>query len=410
MTPFMAVKQLFRDIRKQKLRTMMTMFGIMWGTLSVILLMGFGAGLHRSQIERFKGLGENIAMFWPGLTSKPWQGLPRGRRVYFSEEDIARIKATFSSIERISPEYRRWSVPMKTARTTNLTYVAGVWPEFATMRNVIPQMGGRFLNAMDLAEKRRVVFLGNDLAETLFGSDDPVGNRLLINNVPFTVIGVLKPKLQNSSYSGRDSHHAWIPSTTFMTMWSYRYPNMMIVQAPLPQTMPRIKREIYGFLADKYNFDPNDTETLMVWDTTEGLKTFHTFFMAFRIFLVAIGCMTLVTGGIGVTNIMNVVIEERTKEIGVKMAVGAKKITILFQFLLETLFLTAIGGALGFGLATLIIELFPADWGQYLGVPILNVTGALFSILILGVIALISGFFPARRAANLEPVKALKLF
>lgn len=406
----MAVRQLFRDMQKQKLRTLMTIFGILWGTVAVVLLMGFGNGLNDHFITQFKGLGENIAMYWPGLTSKPWHGLPRGRRIWFTENDVASMKANIHSIERISPEYRRWSVPIKSDRDNVLSYVAGVWPEFCEMRNIIPQMGGRFLNALDMAEKRRVVFLGNELAKDLFESDDPIGKRILLNNAPFTVIGVLKPKQQNSSYSGRDHSHAWIPSTTFKTMWSYRYANMMIVQAPRPGLMPRIERQIYRYLSDKYNFDPSDKETLMVWDTTEGFKSFYIFFAAFTVFLVSIGCMTLVTGGIGVTNIMNVVLEERTKEIGIKMAVGAKKITIMFQFLFETILLTAIGGILGFGVAAAVIYATGDRFAEHVGVPTLDVKGAVIAVLILGIVALASGYFPARRAANLEPVKALKLF
>lgn len=290
-------------MRHQKLRTFMTMFGILWGTTAVIILLGFGTGLYKHQVKRFKGLGENICIFWPGLTSKPWNGLPRGRRVRFTEDDVARIKASVSSLQRISPEYARHSVPMKTERNNLVARVAGVWPEFSDMRNLIPQAGGRFINAMDMTEKRRVVFLGNRLAERLFGQGDHVGRTFFINNVPFRVIGIMSPKDQNSSYSGRDYNHAWIPSSTFKTMWSHRYPQMMIAQAKKPSLMGRVKNNIKEVLGAKYSFDPKDTEAMMIWDTTEGFKFFATFFLAFRAFLVGIGCMTLVTGGIGVSDL-----------------------------------------------------------------------------------------------------------
>jgi len=397
-------------MRKQKLRTLMTMFGILWGTVSVILLMAFGTGLYENQLKRFRGLGENISIIWPGLTSEPWQGLPRGRRIRFTEDDVSRMKARLGSVEKISPEYARYSVPLKSKRNNLVARVAGVWPEFGEMRNLIPQAGGRFINAYDMAEKRRVVFLGNKLAEDLFMNEDVVGLTVMINNVPFTVIGIMKPKDQNSSYSGRDYNHCWIPSSTFKTMWSHRYPQLMIAQSETPAKMARVKSDIYGFLASKYSFNPKDTEALMVWDTTEGLKFFATFFLAFRAFLVGIGCMTLITGGIGVTNIMNVVLEERTKEIGIKMAVGAKKYIIMIQFMFETILLTAIGGTLGFLIAFGIISVFPASLAEYTGIPTINPAGALLAISIIGIIALIAGFFPARRAASLEPVRALKLF
>lgn len=410
MMPLLSIKQFFRDMRNQKMRTLMTMFGILWGTVSIVLLMGFGTGLQRHNNKEMKGLGENISIVWGGMTSKPWQGLPRGRRIWFTEEDVARMKSSLNSIKHISPEFTRYSVPLKNKRTNKLTRISGIWPEFCEMRSIIPQMGGRFINALDMVEKRRVIFLGNQRAEDLFGQDDPIGKIVFVNNVPFTVIGVMKEKSQNSSYGGRDSNQGWIPSTTFKTMWSQRYPNNIIVQSPDPYSMSKVKDDIFGYMASKYNFDPDDTEALFIWDTTEGLKFLTTFFLAFKFFLVGIGCLTLITGGIGVTNIMNVVLEERTKEIGIKMAVGAKKTTIMGQFLFETIILTGLGGLLGFIIAALLITFFPGNFEEYIGVPTLDIAGAILAVAVLGIVALVSGYFPARRASNLEPVKALKLF
>jgi len=403
-------KQMFRDMRKQKLRTIMTTFGILWGTMSIVLLMGFGTGLQEYNQKRFRGLGENIAIIWPGITSMPHQGLPRGRRIRFSEEDIWKMKRTINSIKRISPEYARWNVTAKAKRNNKLIRVAGVWPEFGEMRNILPQMGGRFINSMDMAEKRRVIFLGDELAADMFGNDNPIGKSLLVNNVPFTVIGIMKEKDQSSSYSGRDRRQSWIPSTTFRTMWSYRYPNQMIAQSQSVASMPATMRSIKEFLGAKYKFNPEDTEALFVWDTTETFKFFLAFFAAFKYFLVGIGCMTLITGGIGVTNIMNVVLEERTKEIGIKMAVGAKKRVIMAQFMIETIVLTAIGGLLGFGLGVGVMKIIPPEMMEHLGQPQINTAGALMAIGVLGIVAITAGFFPARRAASLEPVTALKLF
>ena len=175
--------------------------------------------------------------------------------------------------------------------------------------------------------------------------------------------------------------------------------------------MKKAKNEIYRYMAAKYNFNPDDTEALSIWDTTEVLKFFNTFFLAFRMFLVGVGCLTLITGGIGVTNIMNVVLEERTKEIGIKMALGAKKATIMLQFILETVVLTGIGGLIGFLIALIIVKLYPMlNLTEHIGTPTMHTTEVVAAVSILGIIGLLAGFFPARRAANLEPVKALKLF
>lgn len=388
----------------------MTVFGIFWGTASVVLLLSFGNGLHDYQVKRMMGLGNRISIIWSGITSKPWEGLPRGRNIRFTEEDIARMKANLTSPKAISPEFGNWSIPLKAKGNVKLAYVGGVWPEFAEMRNLIPLEGGRFINAFDMSEKRRVIFIGDQIATDLFHSTNVVGEQIFVNNIPFRIIGVLKRKDQNSSYNGRDYRNTWIPSSTFRTMWSFRYPNNFIVQSYTTAEMARVKTDIYNFMAKRYKFDPEDTEALQIWDTTNSLAFMREFFGIFRAFLVVIGIMTLITGGIGVTNIMNVVLEERTKEIGIKMALGAKKRFILLQFLSETLVITLIGGLCGFAVAMVVIYFFPESMADSMGTPNISVNGALFAIGVLGIIAMISGFFPARKAAGMEPVKALKLF
>jgi len=411
MLPFLSVKQFFRDMRSQKLRTLLTMFGIMWGTISIVLLMAFGTGLQEYQIKQFRGLGEHITIVWGGRTSVPWQGFPRGRRVAITEEDVANIKRSVSGIKRISPEFTVYNAMLKSKRNNMLVRVSGVWPEFAEMRNLIPQMGGRFINENDMEEKRRAIFIGDELGEKLFPGEDPVGQTVQVNGVPFVVVGVMISKDQNSSYGGRDTRSAAIPATTFHSMYSRRYVNNVVFQASSDAAMPTAVKGFYRYMAAKYTFNPDDKEALMIWDTTEGFKMFNMIFLAFRLLLVGIGCMTLITGGIGVTNIMNVVLEERTKEIGIKMALGAKKATIMMQFLFETVLLTFLGGAIGFGLAMLIVELFPMlNLTEHLGTPTIHMTESLAAVALLGIVAFLAGFFPARRAANLEPVKALKLF
>jgi putative ABC transport system permease protein len=171
------------------------------------------------------------------------------------------------------------------------------------------------------------------------------------------------------------------------------------------------KREIYELLGSRHKFDPTDKETLGMWDTTRGIAFLKTFFLAFQYFLIGIGIATLITGGIGVSNIMNVVLEERTKEVGIKMALGAHKSMILMQFVMETLLITAVGGLFGFVFAYVIVQLFPMlQLEEYVGIPRVDVWGGIMVTIVLGLVGLTAGFFPARRAANLQPVQALKLF
>ena len=435
MLPLHSVKQFFTDMRRQKLRTAMTTFGIFWGTCSIVLLFAFGQGLRESQVESQKGLGENIGIYWPGITSKDYKGLPRGRKINFTEDDIQMIKSKAQTIERISPEFSKWNVSLKVGRSNMVQNVIGVWPEFGEMRNLIPMPGSRFVNEQDDDLRRRVIFLGDRLADQLFNNsqlvndesmitgsptyeaavqkvaDKAIGQQVLVNGVPFTVIGVMRPKKQDSSYNGRDAQKAYIPASTFNTMYSRRYPNNFVVQAKSTETMKKTREEILAIMGAKYRFDPTDREALSVWDVSEGIEFMNNFFGAFQMFLVGIGVATLITGGIGVSNIMHVVLEERTKEIGIKMALGARKSYILIQFIVETMMITGIGGVCGFLFAFAIVSIFPAlHLEEYIGTPRVDIVGGILVTILLGIIGLIAGIFPARRAANLQPVQALKLF
>ena len=404
-------KQFFNDLRRQKLRSLLTMFGIFWGTCSIVLLFAFGTGLTRQQLKEQKGLGDNIAIFWPGITSIKFAGLPKGRPVRLTEDDIALVKHSARTVGRISPEYRRYNVMVKYGKQESLRQVVGVWPEFSEMRNLIPMEGSRFFNEHDLGGRRRVVFIGNILKDEMFGKEEAVGKEIQLNGTPFMVIGVMKEKTQNSSYGGRDSRIAFIPSTTYTSMYGARRIANFVVQADTNYTMRQCRREVCEILGARYKFDPTDREALSVWDVSRGFEFLKDFFGAFKWFLVSIGICTLITGGIGVTNIMNVVLEERTKEIGIKMALGARKSYILTQFVVETLMITSVGGVFGFIFAAIIIALVPVlNLTDFIGTPKVDILSGVLVTILLGIVGLMAGIFPARRAANLEPVKALKLF
>jgi len=203
----------------------------------------------------------------------------------------------------------------------------------------------------------------------------------------------------------------FIPNSVYQAMFSERYADDIVAQCKPQYTGEIMRQEISRILGEKYKFDPSDDGALAVWDTTEGFAFLKNFFYAFSGFLVAVGVATLITGGIGVTNIMNVVLEERTKEIGIKMALGARKSTILMQFVMETLLITAVGGLLGLLFGALIVKVVPMFGGEdFIGVPRMDMWGSLAVVVILGFVGLLAGIFPARRAANLQPVQALKLF
>jgi putative ABC transport system permease protein len=279
------------------------------------------------------------------------------------------------------------------------------------MRNLIPQAGGRFIDPVDMAEQRRVVFLGDKLAENVFGkAENAVGKTVMLGSSPFLVVGVLQPKVQDSSYSGRDNDKASIPGTTYLALTGEKYVDNVIFQASSNFDTAPLKARILEILGKRKKFDPTDKEALSVWDTTEQFKFWDTFMLAFSGFLGVVGSLTLVVGGIGVSNIMNVVVEERTKEIGIKMALGAKQRFILGQFLLETLLVTGIGGAIGFAVSLTICAVFPKfGLTEYVGVPEVSPVVAAITMGILGLIGLVAGWFPAREASRLDPVVAMKL-
>ncbi|HEY0142258.1 MAG TPA: ABC transporter permease [Thermoanaerobaculia bacterium] len=402
------LKQLFRDVRSEKLRTFLTVFGIVWGTMAISLMLAFGTGLHKNLIEQTAGLGDRIVIAWPGLTSIPFEGLGKGRRLRITEEDIAAIRTEVPGLKAISGEYQT-SMRLDYGTRTMSLDVSGVSAEFGGMRNLIPQMGGRFLNPIDDDLQRRSIFLGDQLAENIFGKTDPIGKVVLVNQSPFQVVGVLIKKSQDSSYSGRDNEKAFIPSSTFRALTGDKYVDNMVFQAVDSGNTKALNDRVRAAFGKRLRFDANDKEAMSMWDTTEQFQFFDIFMLAFNAFLAIIGILTLIVGGIGVSNIMNVVVEERTREIGIKMALGAKQRYVLGQFLLETMLVTAMGGVIGFVLALGICAVFPAQFEEFVGKPEVSPVVALFTTVALGLVGLVAGYFPAREAARLDPVVAMKL-
>jgi putative ABC transport system permease protein len=404
-----SVRTLLRDLRSQKLRTFLTTFGIVWGTTAVSLLLAFGKGFHEQVHRNSAGLGENILIAWPSRTSIPFEGLGKGRAIDLTEEDMVLVARRADHLLGISGEYSR-SVRLNYGNRTLAVDMSGVSPIFGDMRNLIPQAGGRFVNDLDIERQRRVVFLGNDLAKDVFGETDPVGKTLLLMGSPFLVVGVLKEKGQDSSYQGRDKDMLFVPGSTFRALTGEKYVNNFIFKASEASRTEALKDQVLAILAKKHRFDPKDKEALGIWDTTEMFKFLDTFMLAFRMFLGIVGSLTLVVGGIGVSNIMNVVVEERTREIGIKMALGARPGSILGQFLLETLLITAAGGLAGLGITAALCAAFPSlNLGEFVGNPVLSPAVAATTAGLLGAIGLLAGYFPARDAARLDPVVAMKL-
>jgi putative ABC transport system permease protein len=407
------LKEIFQHLMQYKARTIMTMFGIIWGTLTVILLLAFGVGVKKQLSINMHGIGEGIAICWPGQTSIPFQGYGRDRRIRLNEDDIELIRSEVKDIKRISPEFSKWGSIIRVGDQINRPNITGIIPEYAYMRSIWPEDGGRWLNELDLKYNRRVVFIGNKLRDFLFGEKaNAIGKYVYIDETPFMVIGVMKEKTQNSSYNQRDQDRAFIPMTTHKSIFGQHYVENFIYQIGNPGINELVRKQVYTVLGKKFKFDPNDKETLGIWDTTEFDKFIFYFSLGFNIFMGMIGVITLVVGGIGLANIMYVVVQERTHEIGILRSVGAKRRNIFRQFMLEAFVVIGFGALIGFFLAVGIIQLVNAlplkELKEAVGAPVLNPLVALITVLILGSIGFLAGFFPARRAAKLNVIDCLR--
>ena len=407
------VWRLFRvDAARNRKRIGLTVMAIAWGTLSIVLLLSFGEGMKRSFHRNSRGMGEGIGVLWPGATTRAYAGLPSGRSISFTDEDVELLGARIPEITRISREYSK-RVPVARGTKTVNARVRGVDPAFGEMRNIIPAAGGRFLNEMDSALKRRTVVLGDELATDLFGKEDPVGKTVVINQSTFLVVGVMQPKVMMGMYSGPDKGQASIPAPTFKAMFTDAKIGNMVYKPANEQVADQAKAQIYRVLARKYRFDPDDTRALGVWDTRENQRITGNIALGIQMFLGIIGGLTLFVGGMGVANIMYAVVKERTREIGVKMAIGAKARQIMAPFVLEALFMTVAGGILG-TLVSLgviaVIGILPlkGEAFDFMGRPTFSPAIAFATAAVLGTIGMLAGYFPARRAASVNPAVSLR--
>lgn len=402
------VVEFLLDLRAQKLRAFLTMFGIIWGTVAIIVLIAFGVGFKRQTSANMHGIGESIAIMWPGKTTKPWQGFGIGRRMSFLEEDAFRLSSRVPGIKAISPEFGQ-RVPTRVGENILTPLISGVYPIYAEMRNIIAQQGGRFINDLDMTHRRRVALIGDKVKEYLFGSEDAVGKLVYVGNVPFQVIGVMQKKTQPSSYNSRDQDRIFIPATTYSSIYGEIYLNNIIYQVYDPMTSETVRDEVREVLSQRYKFDPTDRDAIWIWDTSEFDKFSFYLFLGLNLFLGLIGSFTLGVAGVGVANIMYIVVQERIKEIGIKRAVGAKKSNILFQFFMESFFIVGLGSAIGFILAVgIVMALQALPIKDFVGTPEISVEVVIATVSILSCVGLFAGFMPARRASNLDVVECLR--
>lgn len=409
MRPVAVLRAFLADVRRHRMRTTLTVLGIAWGTVAVVVLLAFGVGLERQTKKNFHGLGEQIVLLFGGRTTVAHAGFPDGRSIRLEEEDGALLLREIPDIVQLSPEFSERGVPVRRGRESASPNITGVYPVYGELRNVIAGRGGRFLNRLDLEERRRVAVLGDDLKDLLFGDEEAVGRTVRVGETPFLVVGVMQPKVQNSSYNSRDEDRIFIPASTHRAVFGDRHVANLVYRTSSADRTRAVEERVYEVLGRKYRFSPEDEDALGVWDTSEFEREFDRLFLGFKIFFAIVGSFTLSVGGIGVANIMYIVVRERTPEIGLRRSVGARRRDILMQFFGEAFGIVALGAVAGFLASVAVVELLgmlPMD--EFVGTPTISPLVLGVTILLLAGISFLAGLFPARQAAGLDPAECMR--
>jgi putative ABC transport system permease protein len=409
-------KQTVATLRAHKMRSFLTMFGIVWGIASVIILVGLGMGFSKDQKKRMETLGKDLVIIWGGRTSAQAGGLAAGRRITLTIEDARLIKSECYLVKTVSPELQR-SVPEVSQYNSAARQISGVWPSFQDFRSLILSEG-RLMTDDDERDSNRVVLLGWNAARQLYPGQAAVGATLIIARYPYTVVGVLAEKKQNSNYSGPDNDMLYVPYSAMARDFppppakgeiiTKGYISDLVMEVGDPNTHDEAVAQVRRVLGRLHHFEPDDKDALFIWDTMEFSKVLARIFSVITIFFGCVAITTLALGGIGVMNIMLVAVTERTREIGIMKAIGATKVDILNQFFAESIVITALSGLIGYCLGVGICVLMnAAPLPDIVPKPVISPVAIVGSLLTLSLITISAGMYPARRAAELEPIQCL---
>jgi putative ABC transport system permease protein len=416
----MPISEIFRQtlaaLWETKLRSFLTMFGIVWGITSVILLVGLGLGFNQDQKQRLRSIGTDIAILFGGKTGAQAGGYAAGRDIRLTVGDALAIQERATLVKTVSPELRR-TVSEVSQWNAASRPVRGVWPEYQRFRSLEVEQG-RLMSPHDEANGQRVIILGADANRQLFPGKPVIGQTLMVAGYNYTVIGVLKKKKQNGSYgSGPDNTQLFVP---FAAM-SRDFPlpekpgivqgmvSNIVIEPVSPDLHEQAVAQVQRILAERHHYNAEDKEAIWIWDTLQGSKFTERIFGVMTFFFGAVALLTLALGGIGVMNIMLVAVTERTREIGVRKALGATARDIRRQFLVESAIITVVSGLTGLIVGVgicLAMRFLPMP--DFVPHPVISPAAIIASLTTLTAITLFAGTYPALRAADLSPMECLR--
>jgi putative ABC transport system permease protein len=408
-------RQTLANLRRNKLRSFLTLFGIAWGIASLVLMSALSDGFRQGQRKNMSQIGDNLVFVYGGVTELQAGGQRAGRAITLNQKDMEIIRANCPLVQTLSPEYKRWEVAARSSTNSGRFLVLGTTPDYLKLRN-LPVEFGRAISAEDVSEGRRVAVLGASVRKQLFlRNPAPLGERIYVNNYPYQVIGVMSDKEQNSSYDGWDNDKILIPQPALLrdmppsrAEYAEGQVNGFLYRPVSVDDWEAAQAQVRSVVGRLHGFLPEDKGALRIFDSIEGAQMFDSIFDAGEIFLAVVALITLSLGGVGVMNTMMMAVSERTNEIGLKKALGATSHRILLDFFLEGVFLAALsgfGGLLLVWMLSAVVNSLPLPI-MFSGLPI-HWKMLAFATFALGLVAVLSALPPARRAASMTPVEAL---